>query len=277
MNPATTLPPSTPPFQAFSQDFWERFWEGRKLPQVVRLGSIPDQHAILQRFLPPAEARATLLEVGCAPGRWLNYFHAHFGCAVSGLDYAPEACEATRQNLALLDTPSEIFCADAFDFRREPPGFEIVLSLGLVEHFADLDRVIRQIVSFARPDGGLVITVVPNLYGLHGRVMKRVRPREYAGHVPISLAQLTSVHEANGTETLFANYVGGWVIPLVFRGTRFARRHPRASRLVHLPLMFLNRLAQMFCVATGRFPRSPFWSPMLMYVGRKIPGRKRPA
>jgi SAM-dependent methyltransferase len=251
------------------KEYWQHVWGGARLPRTVRPGAIPDLDALFKRFLPSRGEPVRLLEAGCAPGRWLHYFAKQFGYQVTGLEYVSQACGLTRQNLAMLDTPAEIVNADLFDYVPEKGPFDVVISVGLVEHFVDLEAVVRRLAELARPDGGLIVTVVPNLHGVEGWMLKRIRPRVYAGHVRISLEQLTAVHESSGVQTLFSDYAGGCFLPPPLRGTEFARKHPTAALLVNLPVIALNRALKCVEVAANKFPRGRLWSPKLMYVGRR--------
>ena len=114
------------PFRELSKDYWEGVRRGSKLPKTIRAASIPDEHAIFKRFLPQeGHGRTSLIEVGCAPGRYLDYFAKNFGYRVAGLDYAPEACELTRRNLAMLGVDAQIENTDLFQYRPDGDGFEI--------------------------------------------------------------------------------------------------------------------------------------------------------
>lgn len=262
-------------FRELDRQHWEQLWERLRLPLSIRPGAIPDEHALLRRHLPSGRGGMRLIEVGCAPGRFLDYFARHFGYQVTGLDYAPEACRTTRANLAMLGTPATILGGDLFTFRPADGGFDVVLSVGLIEHFTNVDEVVRKLIGMADPDGGCIVTLVPNLYGLEGLVLRAFRPRVYDGHLRISRRELIRLHERSGTETLFADYVGGISVPLLVRGTGFPRRHPRIALAVNSPIGVLNRIVKKIEVVLGRFPRNVLFSPSLMYIGRRAEGSVR--
>ena len=48
----------------------------------------------------PVDPSKRFLEVGCATGRWLIYFHRTFGYTVTGCDYSETGCAEARQSLA---------------------------------------------------------------------------------------------------------------------------------------------------------------------------------
>ena len=248
-------------------DYWEDFWEGCRLPQTIRAAAIPDENQLFRQYLPSSGADTTLAEVGCAPGKWLHYFASEFGYSVTGIDYAPNACETTRRNLRILGIPGHVVNADIFQYSPQN-GFDVVTSFGLIEHFNDLQRIVNRLVALVKP-GGLIVSTVPNLYGPEGWVLRTVRPKVYAGHVRIGLAQFQQVHESAGAETLFANYLGGLFLTPPLRGTQFARRHPRLGLLANLPAISVNRVVRYVQVASGVFPRFKYVSPKLVYIGRR--------
>lgn len=249
-------------------EYWERFWAGRRLPLTIRAAAIPDEHQLFRRFLPTTGQETTLAEIGCAPGKWLHYFRTEFGFSVTGIDYAPKACETTRENLRLLGTDGTIVNADIFQYSPPGDGFDVVASFGLIEHFEDLSSIVNRLVGLVKP-GGTIVSIVPNLFGPEGWMLKTVRPKVYAGHVPIRLRQFQQLHETAGTESLFSDYLGGCSLAPPLRGTDFSRKHPRIALLADLPAIGVNRLFRYLQVATGVFPRLWFASPKLIYIGRR--------
>jgi 2-polyprenyl-3-methyl-5-hydroxy-6-metoxy-1,4-benzoquinol methylase len=248
--------------------YWEHVWDGCRLPQTIRAAAIPDEDRLFRRFLPDRGPDTALAEIGCAPGKWLHYFATEFGYSVTGIDYAPNACETTRRNLDLLETAGTVVNADVFQYTSPGDGFDVVVSVGLIEHFDDLSAIVERLVGLAKP-GGLIVSIVPNLYGPEGWVLKTVRPKVYAGHVPIRLHEFRQLHESAGAETMFSNYLGGCFFTPPLRGTEFARNRPRLAMLANLPAIGMNRLARYAQVATGIFPRLRSVSPKLIHIGRR--------
>ncbi len=248
--------------------YWEWFWEESRLPLTIRTAAVPDEHNLFRRFLPAAGPETTLAEIGCAPGKWLHYFTREFGYSVTGIDYAPKACETTRKNLELLEVDAAVVNADLFQYEPPDGGFDAVVTFGLIEHFEDLPSVVNRLAGFVKP-GGVIASIVPNLYGPEGWVLKTVRPKVYAGHVPIRLHEFQQLHESAGMETMFSSYLGGCFMTPPLRGTEFVRKRPRIGLLVNLPAIAVNRAFRYAQMATGIFPRLWFASPKLIYIGRK--------
>lgn len=122
-------------------------------------------HTTLAEF---AGTGKKLLELGCGGSAYLPYFFRQFGLQVYGMDYSERGCELARQMCEVNGVPSQIICSDFF----EPPpemlaAFDVVVSFGVVEHFTDTQSSLSRFANFLRP-GGLMITTVPNMWGLAG-------------------------------------------------------------------------------------------------------------
>jgi len=141
--------------------------------------------------LPPS---ASFLEIGCANSIWLPHFARRFGFRITGLDYSEIGCAQTRAAYEAAGLDAEIVCADAFS----PPGqllesFDVVFTLGVVEHFDDTVGALDAFARFLRP-GGLLLTVIPNLRGANGLVQRIVNPRVLRMHVPLTARQFRAAH-----------------------------------------------------------------------------------
>lgn len=153
-------------------EFWDDYWEGLLLPTSVD-SSMPFDRcfsAALARVF--AGTSGTVLEVGCAPGKWLAFLARTCGLDPAGIEYSREGMQATLRNLELqgIDAPG-IVEADFLTLEPEP-RFEAVASYGFIEHFDDPGAVLDRHLAWLAP-GGLLVIGVPNFRGIHG-VLQRV-------------------------------------------------------------------------------------------------------
>ncbi|GAH49700.1 unnamed protein product, partial [marine sediment metagenome] len=91
---------------------WDKVWEEHSLPQVFKGKDQPHYVDILDAFFHKYllfNKNFEFLELGCAPGRWLHYFHTEFGYKVSGLDNSPIGFEITKKNLEILDVKADLY------------------------------------------------------------------------------------------------------------------------------------------------------------------------
>lgn len=191
--------------------FWDGVWREQELPRP--LSAVPDgprDRAIadfLRRHLSGLAPGARVLEVGCGGSVWLPFIARHLGLEIAGLDYAEEGCELERRVLESQGLAAEVICADLFD----PPSgmmgvFDAVVSFGVVEHFEDTAGCLRALGRFVRP-GGTVVTEVPNLCGVMGRLLKRMNRPVYDTHVPLDVEGLARSHGDAGLEVVECGYL----------------------------------------------------------------------
>jgi cyclopropane fatty-acyl-phospholipid synthase-like methyltransferase len=245
--------------------YWEDVWEAVSIPLEKRAEDIHEIHGVLTRILPMGKLE--LIEIGCAPGSWLAYFHKCFGYCVSGIERAPRACEKTIENLRTQNIRGEIFHGDFFEFTHEP--YDVVFSAGFVEHFKDVASVIQRIADLCAPKGGLVITMVPSMEGINRWISTTFRPHVAAGHFPINREELKEYHERCGLETLYCDYVGSLHILTPVAKNRFSEEHPSASALLNLPFRAWNRAVSVATRRIGRYPRVRFLTESIIYVGER--------
>jgi SAM-dependent methyltransferase len=114
----------------------------RKDGPVVRL---LDDHVGLAR----PHGTASVLDVGCGGGRWLNTF-ADAGWQTFGIE--PSTKVAFKHHRELATIPNE-------------PAFELIILHHVLEHVRRPGEMLQQCASALRPDGWLFVSV-PNLSGL---------------------------------------------------------------------------------------------------------------
>jgi SAM-dependent methyltransferase len=116
-----------------------------------------DAHAAVER----AES---VIEIGCAPAKWLLFYAERFGASVSGVEYTEKGAALSRANLESAGIDGVIHEADFFALPPDP--HDLVLSLGFIEHFDDLAGTFARHVEFVRPGGRLALGV-PNFRGVN--------------------------------------------------------------------------------------------------------------
>jgi len=249
-----------------SREYWRLHWEHVRLPVIKQPSA--DVAGLLATFLPKG-GHETFLEVGCAPGAWMAYFHREFGYQVSGIEYVEEAAATTRKNLEMQGIEARVITADLFEYEPGGGGYDVVYSGGLIEHFEDQQAVVSKVCSLSTD---MVVTQVPHLLGLNGLIRKVARPGIFRTHVPVSCDALRRYHEAGGLTTLFCDGVDGiQLTPPAGEGRRLFEKHPALARLINLPVRALNKASRWASARTGVFPRWRFASNHLLYIGRRAP------
>lgn len=252
------------------QEFQKQYWEGvhqqggSKFPIVANPSDFPDEHRLFTKYL---DARGgSLFEVGCAPGRWLAYFAKQFAMQVSGIDYAAEALELTRANMAFQGIEADLAVADFFSDDLPASRHDVVYSRGFIEHFPETQSVVNRLVGIVRA-GGHVVTTVPNFVGLNGWLRSKTAPASYAGHVPIDARRLRELHENAGVETLFCDYCG--VPILILRRDTPNGGVSEGGTLWRLACVLVNATTRRLCRRLRWVPRARLLSPTVVYIGRR--------
>lgn len=194
--------------------YWDDLWDNSELPG----GPEPSQpglknyvnyrfHEFFSRLFSNMETQnKRLLEIGCARSIWLPYFAKKFGFQICGLDYSEVGCGQATRLLLREGVEGNVVCSNFFS----PPqsmleAFDVVVSFGVVEHFADTDGCIAAFSRFLKPEG-MLITNIPNLRGWVGWLQRILNRNVFDIHVPLSLEHLADIHRKNGFSVLSCDY-----------------------------------------------------------------------
>lgn len=100
------------------------------------------------------------LEVGCGRGSMAAYF-ADAGFETHLLDTSVDALRIARRNFEEDGLAGAPLCGDALALPYRDGSFDVVLSIGLLEHFADVEPPLLEQLRVLRKGGVLLGYVVP--------------------------------------------------------------------------------------------------------------------
>src|SRR3989442_3673505 len=144
----------TAPMRLTSEEYWESSWRRRRTPTPPRASWYPDRRFIELFGSLGDRNRSKVLEVGAGGTRWLPHLGLTWGAEVWGLDYSPRGCAVARDALAGAGVRGTILERDLFDRNDDLlERFDLVSSLGLVEHFDDASVAVGAISRYVRPGG----------------------------------------------------------------------------------------------------------------------------
>jgi ubiquinone/menaquinone biosynthesis C-methylase UbiE len=135
-------------------------WSGhiKDLNDFPDIGMLWEKHFVssVLKIIPKNKKTQKVLEVGCSNGRWLRWFNREYNCEVFGVDNNPEGFKKNDiVNFKLGDCKKLPFSNESFD---------LVFSLGLVEHFTKKEKVISlKEQCRVLNKGGFLICLVPLL------------------------------------------------------------------------------------------------------------------
>lgn len=240
-----TVPPlDAPPTNLANREFWETEYFGD-----LTLSPRPDPDQPFDRCLmqglsdiAPVAGGSSVVEIGCAPARWLVYYAETFGASVKGIEYSPLGADISRRNLERAGIAGTVDQVDFFE--AAVTQHDLVLSLGFIEHFDDLERAFVRHVDFCAP-GGRIVIGVPNLTGLNGALQRLSDPAHLAIHNRRAMEPGNYVGMARnaGVEPELVKHIGGFdpiiikigrrsVLPFIVAGNVY-RRWRAADSLNH--------------------------------------------
>lgn len=187
------------------------YWTS-KHPEIVE-HIVGDGHHNVEYLFPLLDRHvhgaSTVFEVGCVPGQGLLKFARRYACVPSGSDF----CDELRVTEAVLtrEAPGgQFFHHDIGSESVEGLGqYDVVLSGGLIEHFADPAPVIRKHIELLRP-GGLLVLNTPNLHVVRASVWRAFDPVLYAAHNPRATSRkgVSEMVARAGGEVIESGYFG---------------------------------------------------------------------
>jgi len=198
---------------------WNDYWESVSLPSEIKKTKKGHYlNEILKVFDKNFQhnPKLSIIEIGGSPGQYLAYMYKNFGYKIHCLDYSEIGCIKTEENFQLLNIPCEIIKKDLFTEENKLPLFDIVYSLGFIEHFLDIDIVIEKHLRLLKI-GGLLLVGMPNLRGINYFFFKMLAPILLSKHnlKVMEIGNWKSFEQKFNLQPVFKGFVGGFE-PLVF-------------------------------------------------------------
>lgn len=203
--------------------YWDKFWKSPFGSSATRLSHY---YWLLSRKLAtyaPAGSRA--IELGCGGSVWLPTL-ARRGVDSWGIDYSDVGVKRANDVLARWGEHATVVRGDVFDRESLPEShFDLVYSMGLLEHFSDGDAYVARLWDLTKP-GGHVLTTVPNLGSRWGQLQKAFDRDIFDAHRLYTPADLDGAHVRRGFDIVErAAYFGG-IYPLFVDYSPVTRRLP---------------------------------------------------
>jgi len=236
--------------------FWDAYWQRGPHGQVQ-----PD---MFDRMLGPVLPRGgsiSYFEIGCAPGAMLVHFARTYGYRVSGIDYS--SMSLVRDALEQSGVHAQALIEADFTAYESDERYDVVGSFGFVEHFTDVEAIVRRQASFVRPGGYLVIEV-PNLRYANYLLYRILDPALLAIH-NLAAMDVGTLRRAVGPGFDFVLARPVYTCAAYFNGANPAvARHPWRRAAVRATRWILGRL-HLEDVPSRLF------SPYLLVVARRRP------
>lgn len=196
-------------------DYWDGAWSmspRMRLPSGLWIG-VRDLQRFLRRHVKPG---MSVLEIGCAPGKTLAWLAKRLEAQVAGVDYSERGLAFARALFRALGIDGDLRCEDVFATTFPPGSFDVVFSVGVIEHFDDPREIVRRHVTLTKP-GGIAVIAIPNYGGIYGRLQRRFDPANLAIHnleimSPPGLTVLAPSDLIDGVRAYPAGRLSPWLI-----------------------------------------------------------------
>ncbi len=159
------------------RNFWKEYWSNYIYEKVPA-------HSEFDRYFTPSMQNGsgkTSIEIGGFPGTMSLYFK-RLGYSPTLLDFYvdPEIINGLEESNGFRKGDVQYIESDFFAFE---PGkqYDLVFSIGFIEHFDDTADVIRRHADLVKP-GGTLFIALPNFRGLNGWVQRTFDRRNYDAH-----------------------------------------------------------------------------------------------
>lgn len=182
------------------------------------------------------------------------------------LDYSGSGCDLVRRFAS--EQAINNLNAVVSDF-RDPPAdmglFDVVYSLGVVEHFTDLSDVLRTFSTYLN-DGGVMVTQIPNMSGSLGFLTKMMDREVYEIHVPHDRESFREGHVSAGLRVASCEYLGSSNFGVLSSCVKPGQKLKWAS---YLWLSRLSKVGFVFERKFGRLPVTRTFSPYILAEARR--------
>ena len=203
------------------KDFWNNFWDNIGLPNRISNDLKLDRviSETIKNYIPKANFNKKVLEIGCAVGKWLVFFYEELNYIIHGIEYLEYGVKKTIENFKKCQISSKSYKVlnEDFSTSRIDEKYDIVMSLGFIEHFKDPISILDKHLFILKENGFLIIGV-PNFTGINKYLQKNVdkylKPQEKI----LNTHNLTTMKkkfyieyaETRELDPVFMSYIGGF-------------------------------------------------------------------
>lgn len=169
--------------------FWNNYWKNSLLKNNYEIDQEKDIFKYISKIIENYrklnlinnKIPLKVLEIGGARGNILKKIYHFNNCKIASLDFSKIGNNflSSRLNKENIK-PYKIITADLFSYKAKRE-YNIVYSLGFVEHFSQLDVVIKLHLKFLKKNGVLIIGF-PDLTNINGTLLKYLDKNLYEKH-----------------------------------------------------------------------------------------------
>lgn len=188
--------------------FWKNYWESKQI-----VAKMPFKHVFYNLFKTNLKGRDydSFIEIGGFPGYFCAYFKKYWNFDVTLLDYYLNEKQIEKlfkaNDLKLSDV--RLIKKDLFKVRTKKK-FDVVFSMGFIEHFDDPLEAIERHWKLVN-EGGTMILTIPNFLGINGLVQRFFDKKNLEVHnlLMMDIRNLNNKLKEAGIKKFRTFYYGG--------------------------------------------------------------------
>jgi len=216
---------------------------------------------LLKHILKKGDKR--ILEIGCAKAKRLIYFAKEFGYDIYGIDYSKCGTEIAKKNLEIAGEEGTIICEDIFKTTLGEESFDIVYSMGLIEHFKNPMEIIDIHIKLLKKGGFLIITIPNFRNSLYFNILtilhKEKKLLETHNLDAMDMNILTEIIKNKNINIVMLDFFGPIDFSLIF------------SQISHkMTMLYLMHILNQFIGYSSYFiPKYRYISPHIILIAEK--------
>jgi 2-polyprenyl-3-methyl-5-hydroxy-6-metoxy-1,4-benzoquinol methylase len=146
------------------ENYWKDKWQADKVDITKFYNSYSGKNMLyaFDQLIPDNDPYDSLVDIGCGVGWYFQYFRMkkHISRLV-GVDSAENPLKICKKKNPFVETKIDKIAKLSFSDGE----FDVVLSMGLIEHFKDPKPILDEMVRILKKDG-LLILETPNMLNL---------------------------------------------------------------------------------------------------------------
>lgn len=249
--------------------YWEDTYNRRKSQSSLNVDGFVNHsnRLILNKLLELDMKNKRVLEIGAGDSVWLPYLARKFPSSqFVGVDYSEGGCSLLSERAHKADVNIEVIREDMFVENSQLHGtFDIAISFGVVEHFDDLGLVLVAKKRYLK-NCGVMFTLIPNLAGILGRLVRIWNREVYDKHNPHDWVSFLRGHKQAGLEVISGGYLGSSNFGVL--SSCFPERRG-LSWQISRGLVAASLATWWFEDKAGNLPSSKTFSPYIYAISRQ--------
>ena len=138
-----------------TKEDWNQYYDSYKPEKIERVYFSDLFDAFFKK-----DTAKSVLEIGCAGGKNLCFLAKYYGFQPYGIDYS-DKIKTTYELFKYNGLPEPaLYKEDVFSWKPDRQ-FDVVCSFGFIEHFENINEIIKKHISLVAP-GGILIVTLPN-------------------------------------------------------------------------------------------------------------------